>query len=102
MSWSAWQRFAPVPPSIPVWSSVDPNVNYCTEIRQAPDACARKIIGHMNPGTNDVKPMSCIARGFTNQLYDGELLQGTYMFQTQNIDSPCNVDTPIYIFRFTP
>ena len=102
MSWSSWQRFAPTPPSIPVWSSVNKEAQVCTELQRAPDACARKVLSTLHPGTNDVKPQSCIARGFTRQMYDPEVLQSSYMFQTQSIDSPCYVDKPIYIVSYMP
>jgi len=106
MSWSTWQKFGPTPPSsspsAPIWSSINPDLQTCVELRQAPDACARSIIATMNPGKNLVKPQSCIARGYTRQMNDPEVLQSSYLFQTQNINSPCNVQAPIYIFRYTP
>jgi hypothetical protein len=102
MSWSTWQKFGPTPPSGNVWSSVNPDLQTCVELRNAPDACARQIIAGMNPGQNIVKPQACVARGYTRQLFDPEVLQSSYMFQTQNINSPCNVQAPIYMFRYTP
>jgi hypothetical protein len=106
MSWSTWQRYAPVPPpspaSAPVWSSVNHEAQVCTELQRAPDACSRKILGTLLQGTNDVQPQSCISRGYTRQMYDPELLQSSYMFQTQSINSPCNVQHPIYIVSYMP
>ena len=102
MSWYAWQRHAPVPPSTKnggtIWSTIDPYAQVCTELRNAPDACAQKVLQH----AEYVQPKSCIARGFTRQMYDAELLQSSYMFQTQRIDSPCNVQHPIYMLRYMP
>jgi hypothetical protein len=102
MSWSSWNRFPLVPPSPPVWSSVNAELQVCTELQRAPNACAMKVLSNIHVGSNDVKPQSCIARGFTRQLYDPEVLQSSYMFQTQNIDSPCNIQSPIYIVRYMP
>lgn len=102
MSWSSWQRYSPTPPPFPVWSSVNPDLQVCTELQHAPDKCAQKVLSSIHRGKNDVKPLSCVARGYTRQLYDPEVLQSSYMFQTQNINSPCNVQHPIYIVRYTP
>jgi len=101
MSWSAWQRYAPVPPSPkngPIWSTIDPIAQVCTEVRNAPNACAQKVLQK----SEYVQPKSCIARGYTRQLYDPEVLQSSYMFQTQRIDSPCNIQHPIYLLRYMP
>jgi hypothetical protein len=79
----------------------------CTELRQAPDACAQQVLkgvySYLSPGlTPDVQPVSCIARGYKRQMYDPELLQGTYMYQVQSINSPCYVEKPIYIVKYMP
>jgi hypothetical protein len=102
MSWSSWQRFAPSPPSFTVWSSVNKEAQVCTELQHAPNACAQKVLSTLHQGGNDVKQQSCVSRGFKRQMYDPELLQSSYMFQTQDINSPCNVQTPIYIVTYMP
>lgn len=108
MSYSNWARTAPLPPPGRVWSAIDKEVQVCTEIRGAPDACAQEVLKnnfrYLSPGLKsaDVKPMSCIERNYKRQMYDPELLQGTYMYQNMRIDSPCKIDRPIYIFTYQP
>ena len=107
MSWSNWKKYSPVPPSGKVWSAVDPEVQICTEIRQAPDACAttvlKNVYSYLNPTlVPDIQPVSCIQRRYKRPMYDPELLQGTYGYAVQSINSPCNVETPIYIYKFMP
>lgn len=109
MSWSAWQQHAPKPPPSsrwgPVWSSVDTSSNVCVEIQNAPEACARKALSNIHgrvQGGADIQPQACISRGYTRQHYDAELLQSSYMFQTQSVTSPCYLNHPVYIIRYTP
>jgi hypothetical protein len=108
MSFSNWSRTAPLPPPGRVWSAIDKEVQVCNEIRGAPDACAQDVLKntykYLSPGLKgaDIKPMSCIARGYKRQMYDPELLQGTYAWQVMNINSPCNIDKPIYLFTYQP
>ena len=108
MSYSNWARTAPLPPPGRFWSALDTKVQVCTEIRGAPDACAQEVLKHnfryLSPGLKspDIKPVSCIERGYQRQGFDPELLQGTYMYQTMPITSPCKIESPIYIFNYQP
>ena len=107
MSWLYWSKTAPSPPPGRVWSAIDPQLQVCTEIQRAPDACAQKVLKnvyhYLNPElVPDIKPQSCIERGFQRQVLDPEVLQGTYLYQVQNMDSPCNVQPFIYIYKYMP
>jgi hypothetical protein len=107
MSWSFWNKNAPTPPPGKVWSAVDPELQVCTEIQRAPDACAQQVLknvySYLNPGlVPDIQPVSCVQRGYKRQVLDPEVLQGTYLYQVQSINSPCNVEPYIYIVKYMP
>ena len=112
MSWSNWSKYNPSAPAptIPgdrIWSSVDPDLQVCVEVRNAPDTCAPSVLKNMykrlTPGlVPDIQPRSCIERGYKRALYDPEVLQSTYAWQTMDVRNPCNVNNFVYIYKFLP